>query len=104
MIYDDLNICSLDLIEKLREKLSVAKDRSVMLEAEADAQFFHFYEAQESFEILRSKGIDLITAVQHLLLCVDEFKVNLPVELLVEAAKVEAALEEFCFDSDGMPF
>ena len=108
MIYDDLKKCSITdlelLIDKLRVKLSVANDRLVMLETEVDVHFMIYCESQEELDVLRGKGNDLVSVIQNLLLRVDSVKANLSGELLHEFAKVECALEEFCSDSDGMPF
>lgn len=108
MIYDDLNKCSLEdlllLIEKLREKLSVAKDRIVMLEAEADAQFLYFSEAQEELEILRSKNARTISIYEGLLTEVNEIKKHLPVSMLNKVSGLEAEFEKLYPEWEGLPF
>ena len=108
MIYDDLNKCSNDdlllLIEKLREKLSVANDRLLMLEAEADAQFLHFSEAQEELEFLRIKNEKTISIYEGLLTEVNKVRKNLPSVISLEVSRIEMKFCDLYPDWDVLPW
>ena len=108
MIYDDLKKCNITelelLIDKLREKLSCANDRIVMLEAEADVCFMNFCEAQEEVEILRNKKGIAISLFGKLLSEVYKARANLPASIFDEVLGIESKFFENFPDWDGLPF
>ena len=88
----------------MREKLSVAKDRIVMLEAEADAQFLYFCEAQDELEILRSINAKTISIYEGLLTVVNEIKNHLPASMFNKVSGLEAEFEKLYPEWEGLPF
>lgn len=82
MIYDNLNLCTntefVFLIDKFREKLSVANDRIVMLEAEAERQFMAACELNEFNLKLQEKLLSLQDICDGLFCLIDSGPVLSP--------------------------
>ena len=105
MIYDDLNGCTHDelllLIDMLREKLTAANDRLVLLEAEAGCQFMHVCENDEELEILRTKNEKTVSLFESLLAEFDKICPDLPSVVFVEVDRLEAKFNELYPDREG---
>lgn len=108
MIYDDLNGCTHDelllLIDKLREKLTAANDRLVLLEVEADCQFMYVCENDEKFEILLTKNEKTISLVDALFCEFNKIKSNLPSSIFSEVNRLETVFRDLYPDREVLPW